>query len=163
MRKLIHRLVTYVRYRLWLVREYVPIMGAAKQVLGPNTQITVNGTDLSDHCTNITLEDSAQEVEVTGFKENYREFLPGLKDATITATFTQDYGASSVDAVIGALYYGNGIGTVKVKPDTAGTVVYTMLSNVYAFGPVSGGVGDANTIDVTFRNAGTAGLTRGTA
>lgn len=136
----------------------------AKQVLGPNTEITVNATDLSDHCTNITLGDEADEVEVTGFKENYREFLPGLKDATITATFLQDYAASSVDAVIGAMYYANAAGTVKVKPDTNGTVVYTLApARVYSFGPVDGGVGDANSIDVTFRNAGTAGLTRGTA
>lgn len=134
----------------------------AKQVLGPLTQITVAGTDLSDHCTNVTLEDSADEVDVTGFSETYHEFLPGLKDATITATFLQDYGTTSVDSVIGGLYYNNTSGTIKVKPDTSGTVVYTMVSKVYSFGPVSGGVGDANSIDVTFRNASTAGLTRGT-
>lgn len=158
-----HRIREAIRYQVWLRRSYIPIAGGAKQVLGPNTQFTINGTDLSDHCTNITLEDSADEVEVTGFKENYKEFLPGLKDATITATFVQDYGASSVDAILAPIYYGNLVGTVKVKPDTSGTVVYTMNSNIYAYGPVSGGVGDANTIDVTFRNAGTAGLTRGTA
>lgn len=135
-----------------------------KQVLGPLSQITVNGTDLSDHCSNITLEDTADEVDVTGFKEVYREFLPGLKDATVTTTFFQDYDAASVDAVIGAMYYANAAGTIKVKADTSGTVVYTMgPCKVYSFGPVNGGVGDANTIDITFRNAGTAGLTRGTA
>lgn len=135
----------------------------AKQVLGPNTQITVNGTNLSANCTSVTLEDTADEVEVTGFSESYKEFLPGLKDATITATFLQDYGSSSVDAVIGAQYYANTIGTVKVTPNTSGTVVYTLVDYVYSFGPVDGGVGDANSIEVTFRNAGTAGLTRGTA
>ena len=135
----------------------------AKHVLGPNTTLTVNGTDLSDHVSNVTLEDSADEVDVTGFTETYREFIPGLKDATITATFFQDYGSSSVDATLGALYYNNTAGTVKVKPDTSGTVVYTMVSKIYSFGPVNGGVGDANSIDVTFRNFGTAGLTRGTA
>jgi hypothetical protein len=60
------------------------------------------------------------------------------------------------------MYYNNTTGTVKVKPDTAGTVVYTQVSKLYAWPPVSGGVGDVNSIDVTFRNAGTAGLTRGT-
>lgn len=135
----------------------------AKQVLGPNTQITVNGTDLSQYCTNVSLSDSADDVDVTGFSETYREFLPGLKDAEIGATFVQDYGASAVDAVLSAMYSATTAGTVKVKPDTSGTVVYTMVSRLYQYGPVNGGVGDANSIDVTWRNAGTAGLTRGTA
>lgn len=135
----------------------------AKQVLGPNTTVTWNGTDVSDHITNVTLEDSADEVDVTGFSETYREFLPGLKDATVTLTALQDYASSSVDALFGGAYYANTSGTVKVKPDTSGTVVYTMISKVYSFGPVNGGVGDANSIDITLRNAGTAGLTRGTA
>lgn len=134
----------------------------AKIVLGPNTQFTVNGTDLSDHVSNVTVETSADEVDVTGFGETFREFLPGLKDATITATFLQDYASSSVDATLYPLWNTNTAGTVKVKPDTSGTVVYTMVSKLYSYPPVSGGVGDANTTDVTFRNSGTAGLTRGT-
>lgn len=134
----------------------------AKQVLGPNTQITVNGTDLSQWCTQVTLGDSKDQVEVTGFGEGYREFLPGLKDAEITATFVQDYASSAVDATLNAMYSATTSGTVKVKPDTAGTVVYTMIVQSYEYGPVSGAVGDANTISATFKNAGTAGLTRGT-
>lgn len=134
----------------------------AKQVLGPLTKITVSGVDLSDHCTNVTVEDSKDEVETTGFSETYREFLPGLADASISATFLQDTVSGSVDATLYALYSGNTAGTVKVTPNTSGTVVYTLVSKIYSFPPVSGGVGDANTIDVTFRNAGTAGLTRGT-
>jgi hypothetical protein len=39
---------------------------------------------------------------------------------------------------------------------------YTMVGRPYSWPPVSGGPGDANTIDVTFQNGGTAGLTRGT-
>lgn len=134
-----------------------------KQVLGPNTKITVNGTDLSQFCTNISLSDSADDVDVTGFSETYREFLPGLKDAEIGATFEQAYGSSEVDAILAAMYSASVAGTVKVTPDTSGTVVYTMVSRLYQYGPVNGGVGDANTIDVTWKNAGTAGLTRGTA
>jgi hypothetical protein len=134
----------------------------AKQVLGPLTQITVNGVDLSSWCTSVTVEDSKDEVDVTGFGETYREFLPGLGDSSITATFLQDTASGAVDATIYPLYSGNTAGTVKVKPNTSGTVVYTQISKVFSYPPVSGGVGDANTIDITFRNAGTAGLTRGT-
>lgn len=134
----------------------------AKQILGPLTTITVNGTDLSDHCTQVSIEDSTEEVDITGFTETYREFGAGLKDVTISATFLQDYASSSVDAVLAAMYSSSTAGTVKVKPDTSGTVVYTLVSKLYSYSPVNGGVGDANTIDATFRNSGTAGLTRGT-
>lgn len=138
----------------------------AKQILGPNTKILVNGIDLSSHCSNVSVEDTADEVESTGFGETYREHLVGLKDAQITATFQQDYSGTSVNTVIGAMYYANTDGTVKVTPDTssAGTTVYTLAPcKVYSFSPVSGAVGALNDMEVTFRNSGTAGLTQGTA
>jgi hypothetical protein len=50
-----------------------------------------------------------------------------------------------------------------VWPDAAGTIVYTQTSRLYQNPMLAGAVGDANTIDATFRNAGTAGITRGTA
>lgn len=134
----------------------------AKHILGPNTRVTWNGTDLSDHVSNVTLEDSADEVEVTGMAETYKEFIPGLKDSTCTVTFFQDYAGSSVDATIGASYYANASGTLKVNPDNSGTVIYTETAKIYSFSPVNGGPGDANNMEVSFRNAGTLGLTRGT-
>lgn len=135
----------------------------AKQILGPNTTITVNGTDLSQWFTNVSINDAADEVEVTGFSESYREHLPGLKDATITATVLQDYASSATDQVLATLYYNNTAGTVKVNPNTGGTVVYTLVGKLYGYNPVNGAVGAANDTEITFRNASTAGLTRGTA
>lgn len=135
----------------------------AKQILGPNTKVTVNGTDLSQWVTNVTVEDSADEVDVTGFSETYKQYEVGLRDMTITCTIIQDYASGGPDATLSPLYYNNTAGTVKVTPDTGGTVVYTAISKLYGWSPVSGGVGAANSIDVSFRNAGTAGLTRGTA
>lgn len=135
----------------------------AKQVLGPVSKVTVNSVDLSQWVTNVTLEDSKEEVDVTGFGESYREFIPGLGDASLTVTFLQDTASGGPDATLYPLYANNTAGTVKVTPNTSGTIVYTLVSKLYSWPPVSGGVGDANTIDVTFRNSGTAGLTRGTA
>jgi hypothetical protein len=36
------------------------------------------------------------------------------------------------------------------------------VARLYTYSPIAGGVGDAATTSVTFRNGGTAGLTRGT-
>lgn len=134
----------------------------AKLIVGRLTKFTVNGVDLSDHTTSIDAGDTSDEVDVTGLGETYREFIRGLQDATVTTTFTQDYAGSSVDATVFPLYNGNTAGTLKITPDTSGTVVYTLVAKPYSYNPISGGVGDANTVDVTWRNAGTAGLTRGT-
>ena len=129
--------------------------------------VTVNGTDLSDHANQVTIEDTADEVDLTGFTSaGYREFGQGLKDATITITFFQDFASSSVDATLSALYSGGSAGTVVIKP-TSATVsatnpTYTMVSKLYSYGPVAGAVGDALTVEATFRHSGTAGVVRGT-
>ena len=134
----------------------------AKQLLGPRTRITINGVDLSDHCTSITTSDETEEQDVTGFAESYREMADSLKTASIDTTFIQDYASGSVDATIGSIYYSTNNGTVKVNPDTTGTVVYTLVARPTSYNPVSGGPGDASTIDTTWSARGTVGLTRGT-
>jgi hypothetical protein len=134
-----------------------------KQILGPNTKVTVNGTDISQFVTNVSVSDEADDHDVTGFGEPYHEHLPGVKDATLTMTVLQGYGASEPDPVLATLYYNSSAGTFKVIPDTSGTVVYTLVGKLYGYNPVNGAVGAPNDTDVTVRNAGTAGLTRGTA
>lgn len=135
----------------------------AKQLLGPNSKVTINGVDLSDHCTSVTVGDETEEQDVTGFGQTYREMADSLKTASIETTFIQDYASGSVDATIGAIYYSANSGTVKVNPNTDGTVVYTLIARPTSFNPVAGGPGEASTITTTWSARGTAGLTRGTA
>lgn len=132
--------------------------------------ISVNGTVLSDHANAITIEDAAEEVDITGYTPaGYREFAQGLKDVTITATFQQDYAVGSVDTMLQAMYSASGTaaGTVVVKP-TSATVsstnpTYTLVSKLFSYGPLAGAVGDALVVEAVFRHSGTAGLTRATA
>ena len=128
-----------------------------------NVKITVNAVDLSDHCSSVSIETSADEVEFTSFGAGFREYGQGLKDATINASYFNDHDAASVAAVHQPLYASGGTFAVKVWPDAAGTIVYTMTSRLYSNPTVAGAVGEANTVDVVYRNAGTAGVTRGTA
>ena len=134
----------------------------AKEIL-TSAKITVNAVDLSDHCSSITVEDSAEEVDFTCFSTSeYREQGQGLKDSTITATFFNDHAASSVADTLQALYTSGGTFPVKVWPDSGGTVVYTQVSRLFSNPILAGAVGEANTIDAVFRGAGTAGVTRAT-
>lgn len=130
--------------------------------------ITVGGADVSDHASSVTVETTTDEVDVTSYSSNeFREFTPGFKDASITATFFQDFASGETDSVLWALYTGGTAFEVTVKSDSATTSatnpVYKLPSaRLYNYSPLAGGVGDAASTDVTFKNAGTAGLTRGT-
>jgi hypothetical protein len=129
--------------------------------------IAVNSSNLSDHVSSVTLEDSADEVEFTSFGANYREYGQGLKTASITLEVFQDFAAGSIDAVLEPLYNSGGTFTVEVRPTSSSVSAtnpkYTMTGRLFSYSPLQGAVGDANTTSVTINNAGTAGLVRGTA
>jgi hypothetical protein len=58
-----------------------------------NAFIQVNGVNLSDHCSEVSVESTADKVDLTAFgAAGYRDYGQGFKDATITAKFYQDYG-----------------------------------------------------------------------
>jgi hypothetical protein len=137
----------------------------AKQVL-KDAFIKIDGVTLSDNVSSVTLEDSADEVEFTGFGADYREYGQGLKTASITLEVFQDFAPGDVDSVLQPLYASGGTFSVEVRP-TSSTVSatnpkYTMTGRLFSYSPLQGAVGDANTTSVTINNAGTAGLVRGT-
>lgn len=129
--------------------------------------IAINGTALSDHASALTITDEAEEVEFTSFSSSgYREYGQGLKDATVEVTFFQDFAAASVHAILQPLYQSGGTFAVEVRPVNT-TVSATnprgsMVARLYAYAGFGGAVGEASELDVSFRNAGTAGFTWGT-
>jgi hypothetical protein len=138
-----------------------------KHVIRTRT-LSVNGTDLTDHVSSVGVEVTTDEVDLTAMGATYREFGQGLSDASITATFFNDFDAASVDAVLWPLSQSGGTFPVVTKPTSAGVSgtnpSYTMTSRLFGYSPLGGGaVGDAATVDVTFRNASQTGLVRGTA
>lgn len=132
-----------------------------------NTQVTVNGTDLSDHAHTVTVTDTAAQVDVTAMDSNgYTQYLRGLKDATITVDFYSDFAAASVHSTLNPLYSGGSSFPLTIVPDSTSPVSATnprgtMLAQLYDYSPVSGQVGNAATFTATFRNAG-SGITWGT-
>ena len=126
--------------------------------------ISINGTAFSDHCSAVELSDTADQVEVTSFGPNaYKQYLQGFHDAQITCTFFADFAGSSTHQSLQPLYAAGGTIALEVRP-TSGARSATnpaalMTGTMYAYTGISGKVGDAATFDVTFANAGTAGLT----
>jgi hypothetical protein len=125
----------------------------AKEVL-TQASVLVNSVDLTDHASSVSMEDSANEVDVTSFSVNdYTEFIPGMKDANVTVSFFNDHAAGSVADTLQPLYTSGGTFPLRIKPDISGTVAYTMTARLYTNPLLS--------VDVTFRNAGTLGIVRG--
>ncbi len=130
--------------------------------------IQVNGVNLSDHCSSVSVESTADDVDLTTFTTSgYKEYGVGFKDATITATFFQDYAATSVHTTLQPLYDASGTFSVYVKMHQTATTatnprIELTTARMFGYTPLAGDVGDASTMDVEFRNAGTAGITYGT-
>lgn len=129
--------------------------------------VTVDGVNLSDHVSEVSIETERDEVDVTAMGANNKVFVAGLGDATITATMFQDFAAAEVDATLWPLSSSNTPFVVSVKATSGATSptnpLYSMTSLMYGYSPLDGSIGDASSTEVTFRNASQAGLTRATA
>jgi hypothetical protein len=85
-------------------------------------KITVGTANLSTSLASVTLDITADEVETTAFGSAYRTRIGGLKDASVSLDFHQDFGAGAVDALLFPLL-GSTV-AVKIAP-TSGTVTAT--------------------------------------
>ena len=133
-----------------------------------DVKTTINSVDFSDHIAQVSLELTTDEIETTAFGgSGWRTRVAGLKDASITIDFHQDFATSGSGAVDQTIWNNFGsLATVVVVP-TSGSVSPTNPSYAGVFlvsqtSPVSSSVGDLATQSVTWVAAGTAGITRGT-
>ena len=125
--------------------------------------IKINGADFSQSIAAVTFDISAAEQEVTAFGDSFVQRISGLKDASVSLDFHQDFGAAGIDSVIFPLIGSQA--TVTVLPQ--GTVVsatnpsYTGVFLVTEYQPHASSVGDLATFSVTWPLADGA-ITRGT-
>lgn len=125
--------------------------------------VTINGTDFSTSLASVELTVESDDVETTAFGGEWRTRVGGLKQASVTLEFHQDFGAASVDATLFPLL--NTIATVVVKPTSASASAtnpsYTANCLVNQYQPFASSVGDLATLSVTWPVSGT--VVRGTA
>ena len=126
-------------------------------------KVTIGTTVLSTSIASVTLDITTDEVETTAFGSSYRTRIGGLKDASVSLDFHQDFGAGSVDALLFPLM-GSTV-AVAIAP-TSGTVTatnpeYRFSALVTQYQPYSGAVGDLATLSVTWPVSGE--VVRGTA
>jgi len=124
--------------------------------------VTINGADFSTNLNSVELSQEADDLETTAFGSSWRTRIGGLKQASLTLNFMQDFAAGSVDATLNPLL--GSIATVTIKP-TSGTVsatnpTYTMTALVTQYSPFASSVGDISTLSVSWPVSGS--VVRGT-
>jgi hypothetical protein len=128
-----------------------------------NYNIKINGADFSSAIAAVTFDISAAEQETTAFGNTFVQRIAGLKDASVSLDFHQDFGSAAVDATLFPLLGSNA--TVTVIPN--GTVVsatnpsYTGIFLCTEYSPMSSSVGDLATLSVSWPLADGV-ITRGT-
>jgi hypothetical protein len=126
-------------------------------------KVTIGTSILSTSIASVTLDITTDEVETTAFGSSYRTRIGGLKDASVSLDFHQDFGAGAIDALLFPLM-GSTV-AVKIAP-TSGTVTatnpeYRFDALVTQYQPFAGAVGDLATLSVTWPVSGE--VVRGTA
>lgn len=124
--------------------------------------ITIGTANFSTLIAAVTLDISTDEQETTAFGDTYRTRIAGLRDASLTIDFMQDFAAGALDATLFPLL-GSAI-AFSIKP-TSGTVTatnpsYSGTALVTQYQPFAGSVGDLATLSVTWPVSGA--VTRGT-
>jgi hypothetical protein len=121
------------------------------------TNVTLNGTNISDATASATLELSAADVDVTDFgSAGWTKVIGGLKSGTVSLDFHNDYGVGGINTLLNPLI--GSIATVTLMP--SGTVVsstnprWTAEVLVNSVSPIAGAVGDLATFSVSFPTSG---------
>jgi hypothetical protein len=134
----------------------------AKQPL-LDADIEFDGVDFSNTSNEVTIEDSAAEHDVTGFKGGgYSEETAGLKTAVINIGVFQDYSDGSVHQTAAPLYRSGKRFLVVVKPDddeiSATNPAFVMVCALLKYNPVGAKVGDPQSMTLECRNRSRHGL-----
>lgn len=122
-----------------------------------NAYVSINGVNLSDHITSITLNTTEDVIDTTAFGNTARTRVAGLLDNSVTIEFQQDYAASNVEATIYPLV--GSTTALIVNPNSSTTSAtnprYSFTALVSEWQPLNGAVGELATASVTWPISGT--------
>jgi hypothetical protein len=114
--------------------------------------ISLNSVPLSGNIAAATINTTAAEVETTAFGNSHVQRVSGLKDASVSLDFHQDFGAGGVHSTIQPLL--GSYATVTIVP-TSGSVTatnpsVTLVALVTEYNPIEASIGDLATFSVTW-------------
>jgi len=114
--------------------------------------ISINGSDFSSSLAAVTLNLTSEEQETTAFGNDYRSRIGGLKDASLSLDFHQDFGAASVDATLYPLLGSQATVVVTPTGEFTGSTNpgFSAVYLVTEYSPFDSSVGDLATLSVTW-------------
>jgi hypothetical protein len=119
--------------------------------------LTVNAVDLSTLVTNITINRSFDELEVTALGDGGHRYIKGLEASSITIDFLNDSATSKTLQTLNS-QWGNNVTVTFKQQDaviSAENPLYTMTCLINNTTPVNGAVADLSTQSVTWNVSGT--------
>lgn len=132
-----------------------------------NAYVSVNGVDLSDHVSKVTLNDMRDTVDITAMGATSKTYTKGLGDGKVSVDFFQDFAAAKVHATLQPLISSSTPFTLEIRPTNAArsatNPAYLMSALLFSYTMLDGKVGDASTMTAEFQNAAQAGVTYPTA
>ncbi len=124
-----------------------------------NGIVAIDGTNISNLIREVTVEQTAGDVDVTAMGAGGRGHLAGIRDDRFTFTAYSDFTSSGLHTVLSAKFISAGTFEVKVTPagSTIGTAnpCFIGYCPALSYNPVSGAVGDAAMTPVTMPVNGT--------
>jgi hypothetical protein len=116
--------------------------------------VSINGTDLSDHVTEISVEVRQPEVDTTAFGTGARTYVSGIKEGSLTVSFQSDFVTGSVNKTVGPLL--GSFATVVASGTLGGTAASgTAVCYVNSVQPIGGAIGDLAVQNLTWPTNGT--------
>lgn len=123
--------------------------------------LTVNSVDLSTLVTNVVINHSFDELEVTSLGDSGHRFVKGLEASSISIDFLNDADSAKTLQTLQATWGTNTVVTFKQTSAavSATNPLYTMTCLVNNITPVNGAVADLSTQSVTWNVSGTIAVT----
>lgn len=122
--------------------------------IATTTYVSIGGVDWSTDCTSCEVTIEVDEIDVTAFGDSWKDRDGGLKNGTLNATFQTNYtlGTGSLDAFIFARLGSAVAFAVRPTSANAGTSnpSYSGTALVTGYTPISGGVGELSTFDISW-------------
>jgi len=123
--------------------------------------LTVNSVDLSTLVTNVVINRSFDELEITALGDTGHKFVKGLEASSITIDFLNDSASAKTLQTLNSTWGTSVTVTFKQTSDavSATNPLYTMTCLINNTTPVNGAVADLSTQSVTWNVIGTIAIT----
>ena len=123
--------------------------------------LTVNSVDLSTLVTNVVINRTFDELEITALGDTGHKFVKGLEASSITIDFLNDSASAKTLQTLNTTWGTSVTVTFKQTSDavSATNPLYTMTCLINNTTPVNGAVADLSTQSVTWNVMGTIAIT----